>query len=250
MERIGLITKRGCSVLRGLLVQVAWCAVKQRAENPLKRKYEELADRRGKGRAIVAVAWRMLELMWVEAHERRSTGLPIILLGRIKCRLTYNIGDPGQALEGVPGFARQPEGRTRSPQVVPQRREERSWMARNDPDGRAPDIATATLAAPGMPMARYDLLYIPLDIVPFLPYISVMVYTAKISSKGQFTLPAAIRRKWQADVVEAELTADGLLIRPVVSAAGCLARYATAVAPDFSTERRLAGESVHDTPVG
>jgi transposase len=63
--RIGGITKRGCTAIRALIVQSAWAAVHTSKDHSLKRKYQELATRRGKGRAIVAVARRLLELMWV-----------------------------------------------------------------------------------------------------------------------------------------------------------------------------------------
>jgi len=63
--RIGRITKRGCTAIRALIVQSAWAAVHTSKDHKLKQKYQELAARRGKGKAIVAVARRMLELMWV-----------------------------------------------------------------------------------------------------------------------------------------------------------------------------------------
>lgn len=63
--RMGSITKRGCSAIRGLIVQAAWSATHSSMDHRLKRKYRELEARRGKGRAIVAIARRILELMWV-----------------------------------------------------------------------------------------------------------------------------------------------------------------------------------------
>lgn len=63
--RIGNITKRGCTAIRSLIVQSAWAAVRTSKDHRLKLKYQELSARRGKGRAIVAVARRLLELMWV-----------------------------------------------------------------------------------------------------------------------------------------------------------------------------------------
>jgi transposase len=63
--RIGGITKRGCTAIRALIVQSAWAAVHTSKDHRLKQKYLELAARRGKGRAIVAIARRLLELMWV-----------------------------------------------------------------------------------------------------------------------------------------------------------------------------------------
>jgi len=63
--RIGSITKRGCTAIRGLIVQAAWSATHSSMDHRLKQKYRELAARRGKGRAIVAIARRILELMWI-----------------------------------------------------------------------------------------------------------------------------------------------------------------------------------------
>jgi len=63
--RIGNITKRGCTAIRALIVQSAWASVHTSKDHKLKQKYLELSARRGKGRAIVAIARRLLELMWV-----------------------------------------------------------------------------------------------------------------------------------------------------------------------------------------
>lgn len=63
--RMGHIHKRGCIAIRSIIVQSAWAAVHSKKDNQFKRKYVELSERRGKGRAIVAVARRMLEVMWV-----------------------------------------------------------------------------------------------------------------------------------------------------------------------------------------
>lgn len=62
---IGNITKRGCKAIRAVIVQAAWAAVHSKKDHRLKKKYLELVERRGRGRAIVAIARRMLELMWV-----------------------------------------------------------------------------------------------------------------------------------------------------------------------------------------
>jgi len=63
--RLGNITKRGCKAIRSVIVQSAWAAVHAKTPNRFQAKYQELAPRRGKGRAIVAVARRMLEMMWL-----------------------------------------------------------------------------------------------------------------------------------------------------------------------------------------
>jgi transposase len=63
--KLGNITKRGCSAIRALIVQSAWAAMHSKADNPLKGIYKDLSARRGKGIAIVAIARRLLELMWI-----------------------------------------------------------------------------------------------------------------------------------------------------------------------------------------
>lgn len=64
-ERMGHISKHGCLALRSIIVQSAWSAVHTRRTNVFKTKYEELVPRIGKKRAIVAIARRMLETMWI-----------------------------------------------------------------------------------------------------------------------------------------------------------------------------------------
>lgn len=65
VERMGHITKRGCTAIRAVIVQAAWAAVHAKKPNAFSKKYAELRERRGKGRAIVAVARRLLEVMWI-----------------------------------------------------------------------------------------------------------------------------------------------------------------------------------------
>ena len=96
--KLGGITKRGCSALRAVLVQAAWAAVKAGGSNPLKEKYNELVDRRGKGRVIVAIARRILVLMWVVStrNERYRDMTP--LAWRLKLR---RLGMKGDLAESV-----------------------------------------------------------------------------------------------------------------------------------------------------
>jgi transposase len=68
--RLGNITKRGCTAIRSVIVQAAWAVVRTKKETPLQKKYYELAARRGNGRAIVAIARRMLELMWLMVAKK------------------------------------------------------------------------------------------------------------------------------------------------------------------------------------
>jgi len=68
--KIGNISKRGCRAIRAVIVQSAWAAVHTSKSHRLKQKYIELSDRRGRGRAIVAIARRILELMWTVVRQR------------------------------------------------------------------------------------------------------------------------------------------------------------------------------------
>lgn len=60
----GGITKRGNSHLRGILIQCAWVLVGSKDGGSLRTTYKELSIRKGKGRAIVAVARKMLVVLY------------------------------------------------------------------------------------------------------------------------------------------------------------------------------------------
>jgi transposase len=62
--RFGHITKHGCSAIRRVAVQAAWALVRSKSGGKLKEKYEELRLRRGKRIAIVAIARRLVGLLW------------------------------------------------------------------------------------------------------------------------------------------------------------------------------------------
>jgi transposase len=63
--RLGGISDHGCHAIRSIIVQSAWAAVHTKRMNVFKRKYVELSGRIGKKRAIVAIARRILEVMWI-----------------------------------------------------------------------------------------------------------------------------------------------------------------------------------------
>lgn len=63
-SRLGHITKSGNATVRRAMVQAAWAAVRSRAGSPFKEVFERIAARRGASIAIVAVARRILELMY------------------------------------------------------------------------------------------------------------------------------------------------------------------------------------------
>jgi len=66
----GRIHKRGCSVLRNVYVQAAWALVRSTQRSPLQEKYQELIRRKGKKKAIVAIARKMLELTWTLVQKQ------------------------------------------------------------------------------------------------------------------------------------------------------------------------------------
>lgn len=63
-RRFGHITKQGCRAIRRVAVQAAWGLVRSKNGGALKEKYSELRARRGKRIAIVAIARKLVELLW------------------------------------------------------------------------------------------------------------------------------------------------------------------------------------------
>ena len=64
-RRLGAISKRGNSYLRALLVQAAWTIVRSRDKsNPLYLWAAQLVERRGKRIAVVALARRLVGVLW------------------------------------------------------------------------------------------------------------------------------------------------------------------------------------------
>lgn len=64
--------------------------------------------------------------------------------------------------------------------------------------------------------------------------------TVKISSKGQITLPKAIRDALKEDIVQVVFDKNGVHIVPVPSAAGSLKRYAKKLGSDWDWQRERA----------
>jgi AbrB family looped-hinge helix DNA binding protein len=58
-----------------------------------------------------------------------------------------------------------------------------------------------------------------------------MSVTAKITSKGQLTLPRHVREALDTDTVEIEIIGGKVVLRPVRSVAGVLAKYASGEIP-------------------
>jgi transposase len=84
-RRIGAISKKGNPYLRSLLVQAAWAVVtKSPADDPLRRWSEAVAKRRGKFVAAVAVARRLIGILW--AMWRNGSVYEPAALGRKAAR--------------------------------------------------------------------------------------------------------------------------------------------------------------------
>ena len=66
-NRYGSITKTGCTVLRRALVQGAWGLTRSSYGGVLGRKYRSWVSTKGKGKAVVALARKLLQTMWVLA---------------------------------------------------------------------------------------------------------------------------------------------------------------------------------------
>jgi AbrB family looped-hinge helix DNA binding protein len=69
-----------------------------------------------------------------------------------------------------------------------------------------------------------------------------MAITAKITSKGQVTIPKKIREVLQGDVVEFEVLEGRILLKPVTSVAGTLRRYTSGFTPLSSARKKVWGE--------
>ncbi len=52
------------------------------------------------------------------------------------------------------------------------------------------------------------------------------MFTVKITSKGQITIPARLRKKLGSDLVEVDMVGDEIIIRPVRKPGGALRKYA------------------------
>lgn len=58
------ITKAGCSAVRWLLVQAAWCALRTRREDPMVQWAYEVAKRRGRQVAAVALSRKLAGILY------------------------------------------------------------------------------------------------------------------------------------------------------------------------------------------
>ena len=66
----GPITKRGCVAIRRVAIQAAWALVGSREGGPYKEFYERKSSEIGKKKAIVAIARKLVVLMYTLATNR------------------------------------------------------------------------------------------------------------------------------------------------------------------------------------
>jgi len=69
-----------------------------------------------------------------------------------------------------------------------------------------------------------------------------MSMTAKITKKGQVTIPRQIRDKLESEVIQFDIVDDNVVIRPVKSVAGSLSSYAKKGLIPFKEAREKAWE--------
>jgi len=71
-----------------------------------------------------------------------------------------------------------------------------------------------------------------------------MSMTARITRKGQVTIPQKIRKKLNSEVIQFDIVEDDVVIRPVKSVAGSLSSYAKKGLMPFKEAREKAWEEV------
>jgi len=69
-NRYGHITKEGCRAVRGVILQATWSLIRCKEGGRLKEKFFLLSERRGRTRSAVALARRMVGLMWILVTRR------------------------------------------------------------------------------------------------------------------------------------------------------------------------------------
>ncbi|MCX5815016.1 MAG: AbrB/MazE/SpoVT family DNA-binding domain-containing protein [Proteobacteria bacterium] len=77
-----------------------------------------------------------------------------------------------------------------------------------------------------------------------------MTITAKITSKGQVTIPKRIREVLKGNVIEFEVVDEKVIIKPVMSIGGSLKKYAKEYKPINEIKETVWGYVVHDKPKG
>lgn len=83
-RRLGAITKCGNPYLRSLLVQAAWCILRGRKDDPLRAWANQVAKRRNRCVAVVALARRLAGVLW--AMWRHGQVYDSALVGQASAR--------------------------------------------------------------------------------------------------------------------------------------------------------------------
>ena len=92
MQRSGGITKQGRSELRAALVEAAWAAVRHAAH--WRHQFEQLAARKGDAKAIVAIARKLLVVIWHVLTARtadRQADVPAIARRLVRWGTRYRL---------------------------------------------------------------------------------------------------------------------------------------------------------------
>jgi AbrB family looped-hinge helix DNA binding protein len=76
-----------------------------------------------------------------------------------------------------------------------------------------------------------------------------MALTAKITSKGQVTIPKAIREVLKGDVVEFQVADNQVVLKPVYTVGGALRAYAAKAPKALHDVREKVWEEVVDEKV-
>jgi len=71
-----------------------------------------------------------------------------------------------------------------------------------------------------------------------------MSITAKITQKGQVTIPRKIRTKLGSEVVEFDIVKDQIILRPLTSVGGSLSAYAKKDSIPFKEAREKAWDEI------
>jgi len=71
------------------------------------------------------------------------------------------------------------------------------------------------------------------------------MFTAKITSKGQITIPAELRKRLGTDLVELDMVGEEIIIRPVRKPGGALKKYALKV-KDIEDVMKMEEEAAKD----
>jgi len=69
-HRMGPISKRGCVYLRRAIVLAAWALVRSKNGGPFREAYQELITRKPKAVAIIAIARRLIKLLYTLVRNR------------------------------------------------------------------------------------------------------------------------------------------------------------------------------------